>query len=102
MTQVKASITAGFPVVFGTEVFESFMNPGPSGMIPIPNIRTDAYVGGHCMLIVGYDDTLQCMIVKNSWGTAWGDKGYCYIPYKILTPVFASAFWTLRRVGSLI
>ena len=38
----------------------------------------------HAVLIVGWDDTL-CngggWIVKNSWGTDWGDSGFFYIPY---------------------
>ncbi len=37
--------------------------------------------GGHVMLVVGYDDMLNCWIVKNSWGTGWGDGGFCKIGY---------------------
>jgi hypothetical protein len=37
--------------------------------------------GGHVMLVVGYDDTLNCWIVKNSWGTGWGDGGFGKIGY---------------------
>lgn len=33
------------------------------------------------MLIVGYSDAEARFIVRNSWGTDWGDRGYCYIPY---------------------
>jgi hypothetical protein len=38
-------------------------------------------VGGHFMLVVGYDDHQGCWIVKNSWGTGWGENGYCRIAY---------------------
>ncbi len=38
-------------------------------------------VGGHLMLIVGYDDTAGCWILKNSWGTGWGESGYVRIAY---------------------
>lgn len=37
--------------------------------------------GGHAVLIVGYDDDSQCFIVKNSWGTTWGENGYFRIAY---------------------
>ena len=36
---------------------------------------------GHAVLLVGYDDTLQCFKVKNSWGTNWGEDGYFRIAY---------------------
>jgi len=31
------------------------------------------YLGGHAIELIGYDDTNQCFIVKNSWGTDWGE-----------------------------
>jgi hypothetical protein len=37
--------------------------------------------GGHVMLVVGYDDGLNCWIVKNSWGSSWGDSGFVKIGY---------------------
>lgn len=46
--------------------------------------------GGHEMLIVGYDDNLVIgklkgfALVRNSWGTDWGDKGYAWFPYAYL------------------
>ena len=39
------------------------------------------YKGNHAMTVVGYDDYKQCFIIRNSWGTKWGDNGYCYFPY---------------------
>ncbi len=38
-------------------------------------------VGGHCVSIVGYDDTQHCWIAKNSWGTWFGANGYFRIGY---------------------
>ena len=39
------------------------------------------YAGGHVMAIVGYDDSEQCWIVKNSWGTTWGHDGWLKMAY---------------------
>ena len=37
--------------------------------------------GGHCIGVVGYNDTQRYWICKNSWGTGWGDNGYFKIAY---------------------
>jgi C1A family cysteine protease len=42
---------------------------------------TGNQAGGHCVEIIGYDDTLGCWICKNSWGTNWGENGYFKIAY---------------------
>ncbi|MCD4654801.1 C1 family peptidase, partial [bacterium] len=34
------------------------------------------FVGGHFVVIVGWDDSLDCWICKNSWGAGWGENGY--------------------------
>lgn len=35
----------------------------------------------HAIVLVGFNDTTQRWIIRNSWGTRWGDNGYGYIPY---------------------
>jgi len=35
--------------------------------------------GGHAMTVVGY--TSEGFIIRNTWGTSWGDKGYCIYSY---------------------
>ena len=37
--------------------------------------------GGHVVTIVGYDDSNECWIVKNSWGTKWGENGWFRMSY---------------------
>ena len=37
--------------------------------------------GGHVMTLVGYDDIHECWIIKNSWGTGWGENGWLRISY---------------------
>ncbi len=42
---------------------------------------SETYSGGHCVAIVGYDDSRQAWICKNSWGLDWGDSGFFWIGY---------------------
>jgi C1A family cysteine protease len=77
---VKAQIAAGYDVSFGFTVYASFRNIKADGIMPLP-AANEAAIGGHAVNVVGYDDAKQVLIVRNSWGAAWGDKGYFYMPY---------------------
>lgn len=66
------------PVVIGIEVYEEFYET--QGHLPKPNPRKKSE-GGHAVFVVGYDDREKVLIVKNSWGPEWGDRGYVYLPY---------------------
>ncbi len=43
--------------------------------------RWGGRAGGHVVTIVGYDDVDECWIVKNSWGTKWGEDGWFRLAY---------------------
>ena len=59
----------------------------------------ESVLGGHAVLAVGYDDSQQRFIVRNSWGTGWGMQGYFTMPYAYLTERnLSSDFWTIRLV----
>jgi hypothetical protein len=38
-------------------------------------------VGGHLVALIGYNDNEQCWIVKNSWGSRWGENGWFRMAY---------------------
>lgn len=101
-SQLKAALASGYPVVFGIVVYESMESPevAKSGMVPMPSTG-ERPLGGHCILLVGYDDERQLWIFRNSWGESWGDKGYGYLPYKYLNSKLklASDFWVVETVA---
>ena len=47
------------------------------GVIPTPNVLTEELRGGHCMLIIGYNDATQTFTCANSWGGAIRDTVTC-------------------------
>ena len=86
------------PILAGVSVYESFESAAArkTGVIPLPDPGKEAYLGGHALLIVGYDDAQQQFIVRNSWGADWGDRGYGYLPYRYALESFAFDFWVLQ------
>ena len=65
------------PVLSRMSVYEDFI-AYKSG---IYRHTTGGYLGGHAVVIVGYDKNERYWIVKNSWGTDWGEDGYFNIQF---------------------
>ena len=100
VNQMKGCLASGYPFVFGFSVYESFMSTAvaKNGHAAMPK-SNETLEGGHAVLAVGYDDTHQWFIVRNSWGTSWGLKGYFTLPYAYLIDEHLSDdFWTIRAV----
>lgn len=69
------------PVVFGMEIYDSFMELNERiSTVSFPG-RKEKSIGGHAMCMVGYDLNKRLFLTKNSFGSNWGDKGYCWIPF---------------------
>lgn len=96
LTQMKSCLMQR-PIIFGFTVYESFESQqvASTGVVPIPK-HGEVVLGGHAVLAVGYDDSKQVFICRNSWSDSWGDKGYFYMPYLyLLNSGLASDFWTI-------
>ena len=78
--KTKRALAAKTPVVMGMLVTESFwgIEPGQKQWQPS---KEDNVVGGHAMVIVGYDEVRKSFEVMNSWGSDWADNGFVWIKY---------------------
>lgn len=95
------ALIQGLPVVFGVTVYESFLSDivAQTGIVPYPG-PSESVAGGHAMVIVGYHATDDSFIVRNSWGTTWGQEGYCRIPAAYLTNEdLATDFWVVYSLS---
>lgn len=68
-------------ICIGVMVYESFEKPDAKGFLKLPQVTTEKFLGGHAVLLCGYNNASGCWIVRNQWGTRWGIGGYCYMPY---------------------
>ena len=101
VTQMKSCLASGFPIVVGFSVYESFESEqvARTGIVPMPSSR-ESLLGGHAVLCCGYRESDQKFILRNSWSSGWGDKGYFYMDYEYLADYdLASDFWTIRTIS---
>ena len=98
LSQIKGCLAEGFPAIIGFSVYDSMYdaNGNPVTVLPMPS-GGDNLLGGHAVLIVGYDDSKHLFTIRNSWGPDVQDHGYFYMPYSYAAdPNLASDFWTIR------
>ena len=96
---IKSVLARGYPIAFGIQVYSSFQSQAANAtdVIPMPNTATERLLGGHAVVLVGYDKTR--FIVRNSWGTNMQDKGYFYLPYEyVKSTSLSNSFWILESV----
>jgi len=97
LTHFRRLLAKGFPISFGFTVYESIYSPKAikTGLVPLPK-KKEKTDGGHAVLCVGYNDELEAVIFRNSWGKGWGREGYGFLPYEyILDPNLSDDFWVI-------
>ena len=77
---LKSALYTYGPLVTTMDVYRDFY----SYQSGIYRVTSQEYVGGHAVLLIGYDDSGGYFIVKNSWGTRWGESGFFKIGYSEL------------------
>jgi len=109
INSIKTYLAAGLPSMFGFSVYSSYTQANTTGKIPYP-APGESVVGGHAIVAVGYDDAMKikntkpgsietkgALLIRNSWGTAWGMAGYGYLPYEYVLKSQAVDWWSLIK-----
>ncbi|GAB3254397.1 C1 family peptidase [Chitinimonas naiadis] len=103
LVNIKTNLAAQLPAMFGFSVYSCIPAVGAgTGDIPFPG-KGDTLEGGHAVLAVGYDDSKKigtskgALLIRNSWGTAWGEAGYGWLPYAYVERGLAQDFWSMVK-----
>jgi len=108
LKRIKSFLAAGLPSMFGFSVFSSIEQANEDGKIPYP-CRGEKILGGHAVVAVGFNDDIKiknttcgvettgALLIRNSWGREWGDKGYGWLPYEYVLAGLAIDWWSLLK-----
>ena len=96
LDDVRKVLSAGCPVHLAMNTGGTFSKVGRDGLFNAAE-APDGRHGRHAMLIIGYIGNFY--VVKNSWGSDWGEMGYCYIPKNVLAASEAEFVAVLLKKG---
>lgn len=85
LNQWKSWLASNGPIMAALNVDASWDNASPANGGNVDVFQPNTARGGHAITIVGYTATGK-FIARNSWGKAWGDKGFAY-----LSPAYIAA-----------
>jgi hypothetical protein len=80
---MRRALVAGFPLAVSVPIYPKKFMTEQGVKVYAPDGSYGAEDGAHALCVVGYtndDIGRPCWIARNSYGPAWGDRGYTLLP----------------------
>jgi papain like protease len=89
---LKQYLSNGFVALpLAIVVYPALMQASGSDVFSLSG-SPDCSLGGHCIVLTGWDDSRHAYRIMNSWGTSWGDSGYLWVDYETFTAMVQEAY----------
>jgi len=99
---IKQKLLLDYPVLCGIKLFDNIYSDEAknTGIINYSE-EYDKILGGHCIILVGFDDDKKYYRFINSWGPTWGDKGFGYLPYEYIKNIrLSNEFYIIKNISN--
>ncbi len=98
--EARIAIAAGAPVGIGTFVDSHFMQWDPS-KAPLGRMNTsDPNGGGHWTVLLAAGPAGAPFVLRNSWGTSWGDAGDALVTDDFVNQADQLLAFGYKRIGA--
>lgn len=94
--EIKLALTEHGPLTVGVRVTSAFL-AYTGGVFE----ESDTRAIDHAVTIIGWSDQRGAWLIKNSWGTMWGENGYMWIDYDTNRIGYGAA-WIDARPSCLV
>lgn len=98
--KIKEAICKYGPVAVSMQVTSLFQNYAGGVFFGTASDYSNP-VSNHAVMIVGWDDDKGAWLLRNSWGTGWGENGYCWIKYNS-NNIGKRAAWVIAKKVPLV
>jgi cathepsin L len=92
--KIKAALCRFGPLVVGVRATDAFQAYTGGDGVPFDAFESGAI--NHIVTLIGWDDTKQAWLIKNSWGPGWGESGFMWIAYGC-NNIGAHAAWVYAK-----
>lgn len=100
LIHMKTCLNSNHPFVFAFDIYSNFHDSNFKNGIMLMPTPSSTQIGRHAVVAVGYDDALNTILCRNSWGSKWGMEGYFWMPYEfIMNPKYAREFYFVENIN---